>query len=234
MEFSKVSPLFAAAIVLLLCCDEGDDLPRPNPGRDAGTEVVRPGLGDDPGTPSGTPFALPAGITIPEPIVGADDLTSDCGDGKPGYGSGVYVQVCVPIRNTTGAPVEVVFPPGLVITSAAELFQNGLLVERVVITVPPTPPPPGGMPDGGVAAGAYVVPLFTYCLNESRNPNEKGTPYVLGPISDDAAIADLIERIGGATIDRDEEVAIVQSAIYAITESRGLTDEDRAALAALE
>lgn len=211
--------------------DDGDGGTNPPPGGfDAGVNVFRPGLGDDEGEPLGTPFTLPSGVTVSGTVYGADDVTSDCGNGVPGNGSGVYVQVCVPLRNSTGAPLEVVFPPGLIVTSAAEGFQSGLLVERVVVTVPPTNPGPGAPPDGGTDPDATVVPLFTYCLNESQLPNETGTPYKLGVVTSDADLKELLNLLQGKRIDTPDDVGVVQNAIYSITEGKGLTVEDRSAI----
>lgn len=213
--------------------DDDDDNPPPVTGLDAGTNEFRPGFGEDEGEPRGRTLTLPTGITVSGQVYGANDLTSDCGNGAPGNGSGVYVQVCVPLRNNTSTPVQVVFPPGLTIISRSEGYQNGLLVERVVVEVPPTPPGPGGTPDGGRDPDAFVVPLFSYCLNEARNPNDTGTPYALGNVSDDAAITELLGLLQNKRIDTDEEVDVVQQAIYSITERNGLTPRDRTDLANL-
>ncbi|WP_163998322.1 hypothetical protein [Pyxidicoccus caerfyrddinensis] len=217
----------------VLACDGDDDGDDGTDTPDAGVNEVRPGLGDDPGDPLGTPFTLPSGVAVSGPVYGAHDITDDCGNGAPGHGSGEFVKVCVPLRNTTGGPVEVVFPPGLVIVAASETFQNGLLVERVVVTVPPTPPGPGGLPDGGVDTGAHVVPLFTYCLNEALLPNDTGTPYRMGPVTSDSALKELLGLVDGKRVSGEEEVDVVQHAIYSITESKGLTSGDRADLADL-
>ncbi|MFP2911334.1 hypothetical protein ACLESD_41185 [Pyxidicoccus sp. 3LFB2] len=220
---------------VLACSGDEDDGRDDPPG--SGRNEVRPGLGDDPGEPQGTPFTLPPGVTVSGTVYGADDLSSECLTGVrgrvPDNGSGEYVQVCVPLRNSTGAPVQVVFPPGLVIVSATETFQHGLLVERVVVTVPPTGNGPGGPPDGGVDPEAEAVPLFTYCLNESKSPNERGTPYALGPVTNDAALQDLLGLLAGKRIDDEDEAEVVQDAIYSITEGEGLTSADRDALADL-
>lgn len=227
---------WVALLVLLgaSACGENAAAPLPGERADAGVNVVRPGLGDDPGEPVGTPLVLPPGVTLAGTVRGADDLTSQCEHGTQPHGSGVYVQVCVPLENSTGGPVEVVFPPGLVIVSAAEGFQNGLLVERVVVTVPPTPPGPGGPPaDGGVAPEAHVVTLHTYCLNASKNPNERGTPYRLGAVTTDEGLRELLGLLAGRSVDSEDDVDVVQDAIYSITEERGLTDRDRTDLARL-
>lgn len=230
-KWMVVAAAVGAGVLACSGDDDGGDGPNPPPGGfDAGVNEVRPGLGDDPGEPEGSPFTLPPGVTVSGTVFGANDVTSDCGNGAPGNGSGVYVQVCVPVRNSTGGPVEVVFPPGLIVVSAAEGFQNGLLVERVVVTVPATPPGPGGPPDGGTDPDAHVVPLFTYCLNESQNPNDTGTPYKLGPVTSDAALKDLLRLLEGKRIDTEDDVDVVQDAIYSITEGKGLTLDDRNAI----
>lgn len=221
---------------VLACSGDGDgDGGKPPPpvnAFDAGVNEVRPGLGNDPGEPQGTPFSLPPGVTVSGNVYGAaNDSTSDCGNGAPGNGSGVYVRVCVPLRNATGAPVEVVFPPGLIIITAAEGFQHGLLVERVVVRVPPTRGGPGGqLPDGGTDPDAVVVPLFTYCLNESKDPSDTGIPYTIGPVTSDSALRELLDLLANKRIDTAEDVDVVQDAIYSITERKGLTMDDRNAI----
>lgn len=47
----------------------------------------------------------------------------------------------------------------------------------------------------------------------------------MGPISDDPALRDLLARIAGRTLD-EEASDIVQTAVYSITEGRGLTWTD--------
>ncbi|MBZ4417740.1 hypothetical protein [Myxococcus sp. RHSTA-1-4] len=214
----------------VLACGDDDDDGNGNPTGE-GTNVVRPGMGEDEGEPRGKPLNLPAGIVISGDLYGANDITDDCGKQEPGNGSGEYVRVCVPLRNTTGGPIQVEFPPGLTLITRSEGYQNGLLVERVVVEVPPTPGGPGGLPDGGPDPDAYVVPLFTYCLNEERTPSDTGTPYKLGNVTDDAAITELLGLVKGKNIDTDDEVDAVQHAIYSITERTGLTSRDRADLA---
>jgi hypothetical protein len=228
-KWMVVAAAVGAGVLACSGDDDGEGGPNPPPsnGFDAGVNEIRPGLGDDPGEPQGSPFTLPSGVTLAGTLYGANAESSDCGNGAKGNGSGVYVQVCVPLRNDTGGPVEVVFPPGLIVVSAAEGFQNGLLVERVVVVVPPTPPGPGGPPDGGTDPDATVVPLFTYCLNESQNPNDTGTPYKLGPVSSDSAVKELLGLLQGKRIDSDKDVDVVQDAIYSITEGKGLTLDDR-------
>ncbi|AEI68122.1 hypothetical protein [Corallococcus macrosporus] len=221
----------------VMACDGGGGGPNNPPpinGLDAGTNVFRPGLGDDEGEPEGTPFTLPEGLSYAGTTVGADDITGECQNpGTESSGSGTYVRVCVPLRNDTGAPVEVVFPPGLIVVSTSEgRGQNGLLIERTIITVPPTPPGPGGRddagtPDGGVEENAFIVPLNMYCLNEALDPSNPYITYRVGNVTSDEALQELLRLLEGKVIDSLDDVGVVQHALYSITESHGLTTEDR-------
>lgn len=207
----------------------------------AQANVVRPGLGDDGGLPVGAPLRLPAGVALAAPIRGVEDGT-DCGDGS--RGSGFNVMVCLSLCNTTAGPVIVTLPAGLtVVAKTAGPYQNGLLVETVVVEVPPTPCGPGGIPldrDGAeveregapLSKAGFPVQLNLYCLNESGQPSEAGIRYALGPVSSDPAIQDLLGRIGERTLD-EEAADAVQDALYSITEGRGLTWTDEQKLKAL-
>ncbi|MCP3168593.1 hypothetical protein [Myxococcus qinghaiensis] len=224
---------------VLACSDDGDD---GDGGRtdggpitfDAGVNKERPGFGEDPGAPVGTTFTLPPGVEIVGPLYGASDATKDCGNGVAPVGTGPAVLVCVPLRNNTGAPVQVTFPPGLVMLNVSpSRIQNGMLMGRVRINVPPTGIGPGGI-DGGADGGGeeelYVVPFHLYCLNEARGPSEQDGPFELGPVSTDPDILELLNLLEGKTIDDEDEADVVQDALYSITEYNGLTEEDREAI----
>ncbi len=199
---------------------------------------VRPGLGDDPGLPLGEPLRFPAGVALAAPIEGLDE-TSECSD--QAKGSGVYVMVCMSLCNANPTPVRVTLPAGLtVVAKSTGPYQNGLLVETVVVTVPPTPCNGAGIPlekspeelarEGRpIVRSGFPVQLNLYCLNESGQPSEPGIPYALGPVTSDPALQDLLRRIGGKTLD-EVGMDVVQTAIYSITERRGLTWDDEQAL----
>lgn len=224
---------------VLACSDDGDG---DGGGRtdggpitfDAGVNKERPGFGEDPGTPVGTTLTLPPGVEIVGPLYGANDSTKDCGNGVAPVGTGPAVLVCVPLRNNTGAPVMMTFEPGLIMmNSGPSRIQNGMLMDRVRINLPPTGIGSGGIDagtDGGTEEELYVVPFHLYCLNEARNPSEQDGPFALGPISTDPDIRELLGLLEGKTIDDEDEADVVQDALYSITEYNGLTEEDRAAL----
>jgi len=205
-------------------------------------DLFRPGFGEDEGLPSGAPLVLPAGARVSAPILGVDDPGECAG---PKGGAGGSVRVCLPLCNTTAARVRVRLPAGLTLVSkSASRYQNGVLLQEVVVDVPPSQCGPGGIPldedpealeaRGGPARAprGFAVALDMFCLNEERAPSEQDLPYALGPVSDDPDIQDLITRVRGRTLDEDA-VEVLQTAIWSITEGRGLTPADRSALAAL-
>ncbi|MFP2932649.1 hypothetical protein ACLESO_47380 [Pyxidicoccus sp. 3LG] len=226
----------------VLACSDGDDdgggpnNPPGGGGVDAGVNEFRPGLGEDEGEPQGTPLSLPNGVSISGDILGADELRGECKGGETPHGSGPAVKVCVPFRNDTLGSVQVELPPGLIVVSISEgRYQHGLLVERVVVTIPPTRQGPGGLPDGGPGPDpdATQVLLHLYCLNEERNPSETGNPYEMGPVTSDSALRELLQLLSGKRIDSEDDVDVVQDALYSITEHNGLTREDREAISDL-
>jgi hypothetical protein len=109
-----------------------------------GGNVVRPGLGNDPGTPLVTSLSLPAGVRIDGVAIGADAEGGQCADRDAVIGSGGAVRACVSIcmdtavyQGTDGASIDL--SDGLILISEFQDGQNGLLVERVRINVPFTP-----------------------------------------------------------------------------------------------
>lgn len=236
--------LLAALVLGLSACDNAsfsDDAMA-----QAARDVVRPGLGEAPGLPETTPFVLPAGVRLVGEIRGADEASGECEDpGAPPGGSGIYVRICVPLENLTGSPVQIEFPAGLVVVSTAEgRNQHGLLIEKTLLTVPPTVRGGGGCRrseedrkrparEEAEEPCAYVAPLYLYCLNEERDPSNPFITYAFSGVTRDSALLELLRMLDGKTVDGVEDVAAVQRAIYSITDGDGLTREDRAALARL-
>lgn len=103
-----------------------------------------PGLGNMPGNPEGAQYQLASGVRLKGDIVGQEDGPSSRDCIFDGQGFFVTVKLILQRDSSSSSPVDVVFPPGLIITSASEGFQHGLLVERVVVSIPPVQPGPGG------------------------------------------------------------------------------------------
>lgn len=203
-------------------------------GPPASAQSALPGFGSDEGSPVGAPFSLPAGLEIAGPLVGADDDGNCPRPYTEDVGSGLWVRACLPVRNRTGGPVSVTFPPGLVIVAAAEGFQNGLLVERVVLTVPPTGSGSGRLRDREEAPDTVYLPLHFYCINSAKSGSTPGTDYRIGPVTSPGALAEVFRLMEGKDIRGDgERVEVVQEVIYDTIRQGVLTQENREALEAL-
>lgn len=199
----------------------------------AAAQISHPGFGKDERAPTGTPFVLPPGLEIAGPIVGADDDGNCPKPRTDTVGTGLWVRVCVPVKNRTGGPVTVIFPPGLVIVSASEGFQHGLLVERQVLTVPPIMPGPGRLKDKD--EDVIYIPIHTYCLNDGKEGSTPGKPYKLGPVSQHPAMAEFYRIMEGKDArDHGERVEVVQQALWDLIAAGGMNDQIREDLASID
>lgn len=185
-----------------------------------------PGMGNEKGLPAGSRFMLPKGVSLVGELRGATYAQATPGGcGYDGVGTKVIVKFKMQ-RDSVGGPLTITFPPGLTVTAAAEGFQNGLLVERVVVTVPPKGPGPG--------KPQCDVTLMMACLNLFKKPSDESATYQFGPVSSSPLIKDLMKRLSGkkmlysAYTDKEEwEQAqeSVQDALWGLTDHDGLSDD---------
>lgn len=187
-----------------------------------------PGFGKDERRPQGAPFVLPPGVRVAGPIMGADDDGNCPRPRTKTAGSGLWVRVCVPLKNMNGGPVIVTFPPGLVVVSASEGFQHGLLVEREVITVPPTEPGGGGRPRDKDEQAVIYVPVHLYCLNNGRSESNSRQRYEMGPVTQHAGLSDLYRWMEGHDFKNDRDrVEVLQEVVWEVIAKGKLTAEHR-------
>lgn len=194
-------------------------------------DKVRPGLGYDAGEPVVTPFALPEGMRVVGEAVGADE-NGKCPDDSDFGTLERAVQVCLPVCYVGRNVANVIFPTGLIIT-AAHGFQNGVLIERTVIPVPPTacnPSAPPTSPDrkeAPVPKNAFWIKLSTFCLNENQDPSSPDGRYQLGGVTADPDLLALVQFLDKRDLRGAEADKVVQRAVFSITEGKGLTWQDR-------
>lgn len=93
-----------------------------------------PGFGETEGNPQGTPFIVPRGLQLVERNHHPFDPSIDK---LFGHINTFYFDVNI-VRDSSWQGESLVFPPGLVVNSIGEgRRQNGLLIERVILPVPP-------------------------------------------------------------------------------------------------
>lgn len=189
-----------------------------------------PGFGSNHSPPQGAPFALPAGLEIAGPIMGADDDGNCPRPQTARVGSGLWVRACIPVRNRTGGGVSVIFPAGLILTSASEGFQNGLLVEKQLIVVPPYTVSGNKLRDGKESDIVYI-PVHTYCINAARDPSTPRARFQLGPVARHGVLAELFAFMADKDFrDDGTKVEALQEVLYDIIKGGRFTADHRAEL----
>lgn len=179
----------------------------------------RAGIGSSKAWPAGRTFEWPEGLAVPEVFHGYHN--NDCRrrekrkpDAERGVGN--YVQICLGMINTTGAPIRLELPAGLLFVSVEDDTQNGLLINVETFEIPPSDEP-------------YFVRLNLWCANADRSPGGLGDDFNIGPVTEDAGIVALIQTLAGRTITRDDWAA-VQDLVWQVTDGKELTPRARAFL----
>jgi hypothetical protein len=189
-----------------------------------------PGFGNRGGMPTGTPFELPPGVTLVETIIGNEEGATE-GSCKLD-GAGFFVSVTVKLERDTAlsgtGPLEVLFPPGLIVVSRIETKQNGLLLDSVLLVMPPVPQ--------GSTGGSCVVNLLFSCLNELKGVADPTVEYDFGPITNSELVNAFLKEIKNKKInyshfepgssDWFQIQEGLQDRLWKITDGEGLTLAD--------
>jgi hypothetical protein len=92
-------------------------------------------------------------------------------------GSGSFVEILIPLKNTTASSIAVSFPAGLIFHAISGEYQNGLLIKQVDVTIP--------------ANGTFNLVLQLYCCNVSRSASSNVAVFNNLIVSDHAVIVQL-------------------------------------------
>lgn len=218
------------SVVLMSClwisCEKGGDEEPTILGNERPGSL--PGIGNTPGRPTGSQFQLPAGVKLAKTIVGNDEGASVGSCLLDGAGFNVSVTMTLSRDSSVSGPVTVVFPPGLILISRDETKQNGVLLDSVLLTIPPV--------DQGGRGGTCIVNLLFSCLNEEKGISESTIQYELGPVSDSRSINGFIRELAHKKInyrmfeEGDSEWFLrqekLQDLLWKITDGNGLKAED--------
>lgn len=182
------------------------------------------GIGPSTARPEGPVFELPAGLELQQPALGHEDSACRLDDDTDPIHLGPpesSVLLCLAFVNTTGAPMQVRLPAGLVFISRSETTQNGLLIQVETFEAPP---------------GSFFVKVNLLCLNSGRSSSGPGDAYELGPVLEPRSpVWELIDALASKSIDSMEARAPsrMQAALWNITDGDGLTSVDRSRIAQL-
>lgn len=217
-------------MLMILCCagiltgcskNDAEDEKRLQPSND-------PGFGNRPGTPTGYNFELPAGVQQVGTIIGNEEGATIGSCLLDGAGFNVSVTLQLKRDSSSSGPVRIVFPPGLILVSRVDTKQHGVLLDSVILMMPP-------VQQGGVGGNCAVNLLFS-CLNESKDVSDGYSEYDLGPVSDSRSLQELLQKLRNKKINyrlypnndhewfRQQEQ--LQDLLWKITDGDGLNAED--------
>lgn len=206
-SLSKVSCLLLFT-GLLFCCNKKDKDPEK-------TESTKKGFGNSEERPVGTPFQLPAAVTINGPVKGFINWDEACENKEDkAKGKGDLVRLCIPFFNNSNSAITVSFPPGLIFIAKNVEYQNGILIEQAVFEVPPQQ--------------QFYIPLFLCCLNSGRSPSVPWEEWEMGPVTNDKDMLDLVtwlntkDLTGGFT-----GIQPVQHAVWQVSSGEPIDDKDK-------
>ena len=172
-------------------------------------------------TPAGTPFALPAGITLKNDAI-TGDFEPDCtAESDPIEYGGDQIIVCMGLTNTTTAEIVVNLPAGLFFLVKAADGQNGLMLQDHALKVP--------------AGQTAFFKINLFCANEHCKFGRTTDRYTFGNVTNDAKLLELVGLAKKVRLEyghTDEAYAFGQ-AIWDITDGDGVTAEHRALIAGL-
>lgn len=174
-----------------------------------------PGMGDSKEDLQGTPFNLPASIEIIGGLRGYDfgsDTTTPCQE----VGNGSMIEVGMVMVNH-GNDTILALPAGLTFKSLKDEDQNGILVQKQLLHFN--------------AGDTCFVVIYAFCVNVGRHFSSADSRYEIGPVTNAEQMKELIDLLKNKKI--DDNGSDVQYFVWDISDSDGLTDEDRAAISQL-
>ncbi|NML23222.1 hypothetical protein HHL16_20255 [Pseudoflavitalea sp. G-6-1-2] len=248
----KISILFAASILCMAAaCDKKNrqQSETENPYPDGiKASINQPGIGPTPGTPNGTPFVLPPGVRLVDrPNFRFDpDLKRLHGNANAFYVALHFV------NDSTKGDKLIELPDALVMLSAASArYQNGMLMDRIRITIPANGQGPGGTND------TTTIYVGVICLNENlpnpfmENPHPDAEMYPIADgtfrpfvVSNDPNLLKLIKLLQGYDLSlkrhytvpegnaeeqpEDQKIyTLIQQMVWKITDDNfGITSKD--------
>jgi hypothetical protein len=185
-------------------------------GSSAGSASCKTGTEAPYANPAGTPFALPAGITVEGEV--SSNIEVHCADKTAIENASDLDFVCIGLRNTTAAEVPLTFPAGLTFVAKTVTTQNGMTIHSHDVAVP-----------------ASTVKYFYFrlaSLNQACDAAGTQDVYTVGNVTNDAKLVEILGLAKTKKIDGDVGAEVVGRMIWDVTDGNGITAEHRSQLAA--
>jgi hypothetical protein len=132
-----------------------------------------------------------------------------------------FLPLYMTVSNSTGSDVQVTFPAGLVFGTADSIYQYMMLLQEYVFTV---------------ASGANLdtVVLSTFCGNEDLDEPDYEAVYTIRGQEWDKETQELLDLLAPKSpVAGDDNVDLLQEALFEITDYEGLTDSTKTQLQSL-
>ena len=191
-----------------------------------------PGLGDTEGSLTGSPFELPSDVELVGDITGSTNYSyywnqSTVVQTIHYYGSGSgYVDLLLKLRNVRSTSITVTFPAATILVSKTGRCQNGVLMQKVTVTIP--------------ANSEYHLSLSFFCGNAHKSPAGYSDVYVFGVVSNAKPLIDLCNRLKNKKINIEKfsnsstsdynifsgQGSKIQNIIWSVTDGEGLNESD--------
>jgi len=235
--------LLASFVTILTCCSKSKNEESSGNNNPPGA-ITEAGYGNSNLPLTGTAWQLPAGVQLEDSI----HEYSYCWAFAP------YTQVppkdwkgiplgfsfCLTLKNTTSQPIIIQFPPSLTYTSSSVLHQNILTIELGTVEIP--------------AASSRTIVTQGFCINLGRaipQTFDEATgnylTYSFGPSTIPGALQEILDILkvkhitindilkADGTVDNSKaaKYAVIQAAIWEVTDQQGLTNNTKSQLLAL-
>jgi len=129
-----------------------------------------------------------------------------------------FLPLYMTVSNSSSSDVQVTFPAGLVFGTPDSIYQYMILLQEYVFTV-------------AASANLDTVVLSTYCCNEDLDEPDYEANYSIRGREWDKETQELLDLLAPKSlVTGDDNIDLLQEALFEITDYEGLTDSTKALL----
>jgi len=160
----------------------------------------------------GLVMCVPAAVTPPAPFQVVGDIrgcdTPECRPPLTGGSGTGLVDLVIEIGNGSNQPVAVSIPAGFVFVSETGTYQDGLLLDSLIVQVP--------------ASGSTRLLLSLYCAQQSRDAAKPAAVYRAGAVTTNPGLLAIVNLPRPGVIANGSMYATAtQFAVWEVTDGKG-------------